>query len=122
MNPDTAITVVDSLTSTSTTEPLSAAQGKALNDKIEGLGTIHNGADIAARDALASAGTADSLDVVHVDDDGDGNWARYQNLGTAAAPIWTKISDQDALNAGLGATNLGVTASPTGVTLSLIHI
>ena len=118
LNPDTAINVIDSLTSTSTTEPLSAAQGKALNDKIEGLGTIHNAPDIAGRDALATAGTVDALDVVHVDDDGDGKWARYQNLGTAATPVWVKISDEDALAAGLGATNLGVTATPTSVTVT----
>lgn len=113
------LTVVnDTLTSTSTTEALSAAQGKALNDKIEGLGTIHSAADTAARDSLAAAGDVDQLDVVHVSDDGDSKWARYQNLGTSAAPVWVKISDEDALSAGLGATNLGATASPTGVVVT----
>lgn len=116
LNPDTAVD--NTLTSTDTTVALSAAQGKVLNDKIDGLGTIHNAPDNTGRDDLATAGTVDSLDVVHVDDDGDGKWARYQNLGTSAAPVFVKISDEDALAAGLGATNLGVTATPTGVTVT----
>jgi len=116
LNPDTA--VINTLTSTNTAAALSAAQGKALNDKIEGLGTIHNAPNITGRNALAAAGDVDTLDVVHVDDDGDGKWSRYQNLGTSAAPVFVKISDQDALAAGLGATDLGVTASPTGLAVT----
>lgn len=108
-----AAAINNTLTSTSTTESLSAAQGKVLKDLIDGMGTIHSAPDIAGRDALATAGTVDNLDVVHVADDGDSKWARYQNLGTSAAPAWTKISDEDALSAGLGATNIGYTASPT---------
>lgn len=106
----------DTLTSTSTTEGLTAAQGKVLNDKIDGIGTIHEAPDITGRDSLATAGTVDKLDLVHVLDDGDGKWARYQNTGTAAVPVWVKTSDQDAVAAGLGATNLGTTYTATTVT------
>jgi len=105
------VTVVDDLTTGGGTDALSADQGVALKALIDGMGDVHQAATIAARDALAAAGTADTNDVVFVTDDGDGKWARYQNLGTAATPNWAKIQDEDALNAGLGATNLGYTAA-----------
>lgn len=114
---DFGVEINDTLTSTATDQALSAAQGKALNDLIMGLGTIFDAADLTDRDAKLASGEVGFLDVVHVEDDGDGQWARYQNLGTSAAPILVKVSDQDALSAGLGATNLSYTASPTGGTV-----
>jgi len=110
---NTSVTINDTLTSTSTTEALSANQGKALKDLIDGLGDVTQEATIAARDAAGPFGVGD---VVFVDDDGDGKWARYQATAagaTGAAATWVKIADEDALAAGLGATNLGYTASAT---------
>lgn len=110
-----SITVIDNLTSTSTTDPLSANQGRELRLLVEGLGDIRNVADIAARDALIGTTGFNAPAIVHVSDDGDGNWARYQLFSPGTAPTdFVKISDQDALAAGLGATQLGYTASPTG--------
>jgi len=114
--PFDSLVVNNTLTSTSTEEALSAAQGKVLKDLFDGLAGLRGVDDIAARDALP-VDDIDPLTIVHVADDGDGKWARYQNLGTAAAPVWQKISDEDALAAGLGATNLSYTASPTGGTV-----
>lgn len=116
--PLTGVTLNDTLTSTSTTEGATANAAKQLKDLIDGLGTVHEAADIAGRDALAAGGTADYLHLVHVLDDGDGKWARYQNLGTAAVPAWVKVADEDALAAGLVATNLGTTPSPTNVVVT----
>lgn len=110
--------VNNTLTGTATDEALSAAQGAALKALIDGLGTVMPAADIAARDALAASGDADASDIVHVVDDGDGKWARYQNTGTAAAPVWLKISDEDALANGLVATDLAVTPSPTNLVVT----
>jgi len=107
----------DTLNSTSTTEAATANAVKQVNDKFLGLAEPKNAATIAARDAL-SVDDREPLTIVHVDDDGDGKWARYQNMGTAATPVWTKIADEDALNAGLGATNLSYTASATGGTVT----
>jgi hypothetical protein len=67
---------------------------------LSGVGTIHDAADIAARDALLVAGTVAVKDVVHVIDDGDGKWARYQRL----AASWVKTADQD----GVGDSLIGV--------------
>jgi len=109
--------VVDNLTSTSSTSVLSAGQGKVLADRISGLGTIFEAPDIAGRDTLAAAGTATYLDIVHVLDNGDSRWARWQNLGTGASPIWVLISDEDGLSASLVATNLTYTQSATDGTV-----
>lgn len=111
-------TVNDTLVSTSSTEALSAGQGKVLKDLIDGLGDVTLAADITARDA---AGPYTANDVVFVSDDGDGKWARYQAItagATGAAATFVKIQDEDALNAGLSATNLGYTASPTDGTVT----
>jgi len=108
----------DTLVSTSVVGALSANQGKVLKDLIDGLGTVHKAASIAARDALAAAGIADAGAVVFVVDDGDTKWARYQNLGTAGVPIWAKIQDEDGYNSSLASTALGFTASPTTGTVT----
>lgn len=112
-------TVIDNLTSSSTTAALSANQGRSLKALIDGLGDIRSAADITARDALADLS---ANDVVHVSDDGDGKWARYFVIsttdGTGANSTFEKINDEDALNAGLGATNLGYTAAPTQGTVT----
>lgn len=67
--------IVDNLTSSDSEVPLSAAQGNALRQLILGLG------DTRVVEDVAEAETLDDLskgDVVHVIDDGDGKWSRYQ--------------------------------------------
>jgi hypothetical protein len=114
-----ATTVIDNLTSSSSVAALSANMGRELKSLIDGLGDIKHVATIAARDGLSGLSASD---LVHVDDDGDGKWARYQVIattdGTGANTTFVKVSDEDALSAGLGATNLGYTAAPTQGTVT----
>lgn len=83
-------------------------------------GTQYNAATVAARDALTGLSVSPA-DIVHVSDDGDGKWAKYQPTavdGNGSGTAWIKIADEDALAAGLGATDLGYTASPTQGTVT----
>lgn len=90
--------VVDNLTSTSTTNPLSAYQGKILQDQITGIGSdITVVADVTARNALTGLTLGH---VIHVENDAPDNvgWARYQVTsagdGTWAGATRVLISSQ----------------------------
>lgn len=112
LSPSTIVT--DNLNSTSATEALSAAQGRELKNLIDGLGDIIPTPTIASRNLIVGL---DAGDVIHVEDDGDGKWARYQIItvtdGSYATSSVVKISDEDALASGLVSTDLSYTASPT---------
>jgi hypothetical protein len=103
--------VIDTLVSNSATSALSANQGRLLKNLIDGIGDITPVANIAARNALTGL---DPGDLVHVLDDGDAKWARYQVTsttdGTWAGSVTVKVGDQDWT--GVGAVNLGYTAAP----------
>ena len=107
----------DNLTSSSTTDALTANQGRILKNLIDGLGDIIPVADITARNALTGL---DPGDLIHVINDGDSKWARYQVTsttdGTWSGSTTVKTGDQDWT--GISATNLGYTASPTDGTVT----
>ena len=108
----TPTTINDTLISSSTTEALSANQGRLLKNLIDGIGDITPVANVAARNALTGI---DAGDIIHVIDDGDAKWARYQITsttdGTYAGSVSVKVGDQDW--SGLASVDLGYTASPT---------
>lgn len=80
-----AADVVNNLTTNDAAKPLSAAQGKALNDKIDGLGDVQVVADLTAAAALTGL---DNGDIVHVLNNGSAKWARYQ-ITSAGDGTWT---------------------------------
>lgn len=77
--------VVNNLTTNDAAKPLSAAQGKALNDKIDGLGDVQVVANLAAAAALTGL---DNGDIVHVLNNGSSKWVRYQ-ITSAGDGTWT---------------------------------
>ncbi len=111
------VPVLDVLNSSVSTSALSANQGRILKNLIDGLGDIQSVANIAARNALTGL---DAGDIIHVLDDGDGKWARYQITavtdGAWATSTSVKVGDQDWT--GTGAVNLGYTAAPTQGTIT----
>jgi len=113
----TPTTINDTLTSSSTTEALSANQGRALKALFDGFGDITVVANTAAKTALTGL---DLGDIIHVVDDGDTKWARYQITaitdGAWGTSTSVKIGDQDWT--GIAAPNLGYTAAPTQGTVT----
>lgn len=109
--------VIDTLLSSVSTSALSANQGRILKNLIDGLGDITPTATIATRNALTGLGPGD---LIHVLDDGDGKWARYQVTsttdGTWANSVFVKVGDQDWT--GIVATNLGYIAAPSQGTVT----
>lgn len=82
------------------------------------IGNVHPApaADITARDAVTGLSV---LDIVHVSDDGTGQWARYQATAVDAAGMgtaWEEISNQGQLT-GVS-PDLGYTPSPTDGTVT----
>jgi hypothetical protein len=111
------VSVIDTLLSNSATAALSANQGRILKNLIDGIGDITPVATIAARNALVGL---DPGDLIHVLDDGDTKWARYQVIsttdGTWGNSVTVKVGDQDWT--GIGAVNLGYTAAPAQGTIT----
>ena len=88
---------------------------EAVNQQI---GNVHPApaADIAARDAVTGLSP---LDIVHVTDDGTGQWARYQATAVDAAGMgtaWELIASQSQLTSVN--SDLGYTPSPTDGTVT----
>lgn len=119
LNKPTIPTLNNTLTSTSTTEALTAAQGKILNDRIDGLGDNIVVADNTARDALTGL---DAGDIIHVIDAGAGKWEKWQitNAGDGTYANATKVpyASQESYEGSVGATNLGQTRDGTTVTVT----
>lgn len=80
--------VVDNLTTANGAKALSAAQGKALKDLIDGLGDVTVVADMTAAAALTGI---DKSDIIHVTDNGSGKWVRYQ-ITAAGDGTWSGCS------------------------------
>lgn len=78
---DAKITINNTLTSTSTTEALAAAQGKALNDKIAGI-----------LDDIGSMGGGDMMKATY-DTDGDGIVDNAEKLGGQLPSYYAKAAD-----------------------------
>lgn len=105
--------VIDDLTSSSSTDLLSAAQGKILNEKIDALGTSEGIYDtIASRDLSTTHVNGDIVLVVDASGDLTVNsgWALYRfNTG-----VWLKISEEESLDSSNTSNlSLGVATTTT---------
>lgn len=97
--------VTDSLTSTSTTEALSAAKGKELNDKIDSI-----------TDNIENLGAGDMMKA-NYDTDGDGVVDNAAKLGGQAPEYYAKATDIPAISTDIAAdaTSDSKAASPKAV-------
>jgi len=106
--------IVDNLTTNDATKPLSAKQGKLLQDQINGLGDGIVVADMAAAGALTGL---DQGDVVHILNNGSGKWVRYEVVaagnGTWAGCTKVVIFTQDQAPASHGHLASDITDSGT---------
>lgn len=110
--------IADSLNDNDPTKALSAAQGYELAGRIDGIATARKVSDIAGRNDLTGL---NPLATIHVEDDGDGKWARYQPMSVTATgkgQNWVKTMDQDALINGVVATSLAYVAAPDKGTIT----
>jgi len=99
-------TIVDNLTSASTTDALSAAQGMVLLGMIDALGTVeHQANDQTDQFALTNLTMGDKVFVVDATADSavDTGWAIYRYLGTGTSGAYVaadflKIAEQESLD------------------------